>query len=401
MALTEEQTDIVEAKISSLHRDIGGLTEAKQEVYDDDDLEELDNLHTEQYESYDDEIVCWIGERGYLSGEKLAPNDPVVQADIDAAVQGLGRLFPIDTTEVMSPRITGETDGSSELVDVNSNFNTIQIGDILSTDLYGIFPIQNILDVNSIEVTGVIPIDIALSYSVYRNLPAINVLSRPYVIPGLLNGTGWESETEEIHIAIEQPLLSWFYFPVPIISHPSYATYVENVDAFAESLDFEISSLQGQLDAWFDGGGYKYSFDTTQAYADIVAALANANAFKSAMDIDGSGTIDIDDFKGPTAPTVMPPLLSARDTFLTGTRTPQVDNRKTEIADALGEIIESGEEYSGSGLFVSRYTFLCLSIDRTNGTHTELENRGSNIGAIDEQIAYTERQIEEYQKLLL
>jgi len=409
MALTPDQVDIVKAKIAELYQDIGNLTVAKQEVYPADDLEDINDLNTSQYDSFDDEIGSWDGEYGYLIGRTMIPTDFVTQSDIDEASLGEGRMFPAESAEVIPTRNTGEGDGSATFIDNESLFTPFVLpGDSVVTSLHGIFTVQNVVDDHTLTVDPVVPVDTVIGYRIDRVLYGNPYLYlRPYIVPGLKGGSGWNPSAEEINISAEQPLLSWFYWPVPPeflpgpVPNPAYDTYVENVNAFADALDSEINSLQGQLDSWSDGGGgWKYNFDTTQAYTDIVAALANAQTFKANMDLDGSGDITIADFKFLNADTIMPPLLSSRDTFLTGTRTPQVSNREAEITTALGSIVETGESFTGSGLYYNRYNWLTMLVDRANGTNTAVKSREVDTSNIDNQIAFKERQITEYEVLL-
>jgi len=409
MALTQEQIDILKAKIAELYIDIGNLSLAKAEVYPVDDLDDLNALNQSQFDAYDDETICFEAEQRYLSGLYAVDSAFIVQADLDSAGAGSGRLFPTSYAEVLSIRATGEGGGTNILFDPGSFFSSfVSVGDEIATSDHGIFVVQGIVDDHTLNIDSDMPIDTSVEYSIRRNIIGSPYLYlRPYLTPGLHSGTGWNQLSEEFMIAVEQPLLSWFYWPIPPeilpgpVPNPAYDTYVENVNAFAEALDAEIVALQGQLDAWSDGGGgWKYSFDTTQAYTDINNALANANSFKASMDLDGSGDIDMDDFEFLNADTIMPPLLSSRDTFLVGTRTPQLSNRKTEISSALGSVVEAGEIYTGSGLYFNRYNFLTMLVDRANGTYTAIVGRDVDTDSLDAQIAFKERQITEYEALL-
>ena len=408
MALTQEQIDILKAKIAELYIDIGDLNLAKAEVYPLDDLDDIDGINNSQYYAYNEEILCYEGEKKHLLGKYPISTELITPTDIDDAAKGNGRLFPVERGEILPYRDTGKSDGTVYVVDDESTFASVVPGQILNCQTQGTFVIVSVVNDHTLEVNAVVPLDPSLEYDIFENLIGSPYLFlRPRLCVGMIGGAGWNTVNENENIAIEQPLLSWFYWPIPPetlpgpIPNPAYDTYVENVDKFAVALDSEIASLEGELNAWSDGGGgWKFNFDTTQAYADINTALANAQLFKTNMDLTGDNQITIDDFKHANASTVMPPLLSARDTFISGTRIAQVSARETEIDTALGSITPSGESFTGSGLYYNRFNYLSMMVDRANGTTTAIASREVDTTALDDQIAFKERQIDEYESLL-
>ena len=400
MALTTEQEYVIKAKIDNLTEDVAALYEAINAVPETDDLGDVDQINIEKYDEATVEVAKREGEYGFLKGRVVTGPEEVVQADIDDASIGTGKLFPIDVGGspyiLLRPHLVdGLLGGTGQITAGGGSISGGSGETNLDGDEFEIIGVD--WDALGAVINGTI--DISGSPHTITSVNG-SVLGIDPDATGSQTGLIWKLyyadslSNEEIKVAAEIVALNYFTFPAPSVDTQASLLYQMMVNEFAIALDQEAIDIAGETAAW----GGDIAFDP----GPNNTALSNLIAFKAAMDLNSDTFITMADFQHANASTVMPPLISARLGALTITRQPYIAARESAIDADLGMLtaLITEETVTGSGRWRERFDYLNFLVNRAEGTSTELKNRETSDQSIEGLIAFKEAQIEKYKLLL-